>query len=153
MYMYMCSRTGRRCEGEGAERGRQGAEGRERLKSFGMPAGYLFAPERSLLATFRCVRSSVMKPRNGLAPRFAIMAQGKNRHLPRSYPNPVMNKGLCRMQKCPVFPSLERARAVIGPVTKTGSQINSIINASRRKTTVKTCTEKFQSAAVPPRRR
>lgn len=74
--------------------GGEGTEGRQRLKSFGMPVGCRFTQQRSLLATFRCVRPSVMKPRNGLAPRFAIMAQGKNRHLPRSYPNPVMNKGL-----------------------------------------------------------
>lgn len=55
-----------------------------------------------------------MKPRNGLASRFAIMAQRKNRRLPRSYANPVMNKG--SHAKISAFLS----PAVIGSVTKRG---------------------------------
>lgn len=100
-------------------RRRRRAKDRE-LKSPGMPVLLVAASLSAEFAGDFPMRSpSVMKPRNGLASRFAIMAQRKNRRLPRSYANPVMNEG--SYAKTPVLLS----PAVIG------SRINSLATASR----------------------
>lgn len=65
---------------------RREANGTETTKELRYAGELSLCSQRSSLATFRCIRPTVMKPRNELAPRFAIMAQGKNCHFAKILP-------------------------------------------------------------------
>lgn len=108
----------------------EGAEGRERLKSFGMPVGCRFAPAAEFAGDFPMRSPLGNETKKRISSKVCDNGPRKESPFAKILPKSGREQGIA-YENATVFPSPRSARAVIGPITKTSSQINSIITASR----------------------
>lgn len=109
------------------ERGNKGVEGRERLKSFGMPL--CFAAEFVGDFPMRLPLGNETKKR--ISSKVCDNGARKESPFAKILPKSGHEQGVACENVLSFFP--KRTHAVIGPITKTSSQINSIITAIQRK--------------------